>query len=61
MGVDVKERTLMATYQTFRVDKLGPSDYSVGETWYGDEVQRQYLSTIHIQGTFNFHWDSDKS
>jgi len=53
MGVDVKERTLMATYQTFRVDKFCPSDYSVCETWYGDEVQRQYLSTIHIQGAFS--------
>ena len=38
VGVDVTERTLMATYQTFRVDKLCPSDYSVRETWYGDEV-----------------------
>jgi hypothetical protein len=48
----VKERTLMAPYQTFRVDKLCPSDYSVRETWYGDEVQRQYLSTIQIWGAF---------
>ena len=52
MGVDVKELTLMATHQTFRVDKFCPSDYSVRETWYGDDVQRQYLSTIHIRGTF---------
>ena len=24
------------------------SDHQVSETWYGDEVQRQYLSTVYI-------------
>jgi len=37
----------MAINETFPEDKR-PSDYQVRETWYGDEVQRHYSSTVHI-------------
>ena len=40
----------MTLNQTFHVDKQASSDYHVRETWYGDEVQRQYISTVHIHG-----------
>jgi hypothetical protein len=41
----------MAIKQTFHVDRHSPSDNQVRETWYGDEVQRCYLSTIHIESS----------
>lgn len=45
----------MAT--TFHTDKCGLSNYQVSEIWYGDEVQRQYLSSVHIDSNIAKHYD----